>query len=142
MDIFNACYEELKRLYGLKQGQTRQERDSSGKVTPRRSEERGGLISRDEIAKKIGFDVPRPTYPSPSPKQYRRAKAWLLNRNPKDVMRFCLSRNAEFTRGIFALYEPSFLNIRFPLFFSFYKSPIIKASMKMLNLMPKMGGFC
>ena len=52
MDFFNACYEELKRLYGLKQGQTRQERDSSGKVTPRRSEERGGLISRDEIAKK------------------------------------------------------------------------------------------
>jgi len=45
MDFFSACYEELKRLYGLKSGQTKV-------ITVGRSEERATMISQDEITKK------------------------------------------------------------------------------------------
>lgn len=42
-------------LYGLKQGQTRQERDERGRVKPLQSTDTSGKLTREEIAKKVGF---------------------------------------------------------------------------------------
>jgi ParB-like chromosome segregation protein Spo0J len=48
------CYEELKRLYGLKR-ESHVKRGKDGKYTPERSEEASGKLSEDQIAKEVGF---------------------------------------------------------------------------------------